>query len=43
MDEINNLIDDTPYISDNQKLFYKTYINARYEKILAPVYAELLK
>ena len=43
MDEINNLIDDTPYISDNQKLFYKTYLNARYEKILAPVYAELLK
>lgn len=43
MDEINNLIDDTPYIFDNQKLFYKTYLNARYEKILAPVYAELLK
>lgn len=43
MDEINNLIDSTPYISDNQKLFYKTYLNARYEKILAPVYTELSK
>ena len=43
MDEINNLIDGTPYIFDNQKLFYKNYLNARYEKILAPVYAELLK
>lgn len=43
MGEINNLIDNTPYISDKQKLFYKTYLNARYKKILAPVYAELLK
>ena len=43
MGEINNLIDGTPYISDNQKLFYKTYLNARYEKILASVYVELLK
>lgn len=41
--EINNLIDGTPYISDNQKLFYRTYLNARYEKILASVYVELLK
>ena len=38
---INSLIDNTPYISDLQKDFYKTYINARYEKILLPTYKKL--
>lgn len=40
---INSFIDNTPYISDVQKNFYKTYINARYEKILLPVYRALSK
>ena len=40
---INSFIDNTPYISDLQKDFYKTYINARYEKILLPIYRKLNK
>ncbi len=32
--EIYDLIDNTPYITDLQKEFYKKYITARYEKIL---------
>ena len=40
---INSFIDNTPYISDLQKDFYKTYINARYEKILLPTYKKLNK
>ena len=38
---INSFIDNTPYISDLQKDFYKTYIKARYEKILLPTYKKL--
>lgn len=34
MGRINQLIDDTPYISDLQKRFYKTMIEERREKIL---------
>lgn len=40
---INTFIDNMLYISDMQKDFYKTYINARYEKILLPVYEKLNK
>ena len=40
---INAFIDNIIYISDLQKEFYKTYINARYEKILLPVYEKLNK
>ena len=43
IDIINSFIDNTPYISDLQKDFYKTYIQARYEKILLPVYRKLSK
>lgn len=38
MAEINDFIDDVPYISDTQKAFYKRYIAARYEQILQPAY-----
>ena len=38
---IHALIENTPYISDLQKEFYKTYIKERYEKILLPTYAKL--
>lgn len=38
---INSFIDNTHYISDLQKDFYKTYIKARYEKILLPTYKKL--
>ena len=34
MDRINSLIDDTPYITDLQKAFYKTMLLERKEKIL---------
>lgn len=42
MDEISQLIDSTPHISDTQKQFYKTYIGARFDKILVPVYDQLM-
>jgi hypothetical protein len=38
--QIEAFIDETPYISDLQKDFYKTYINARYKKILLPAYEQ---
>lgn len=43
IDLINTFIDNVPYIGDLQKDFYKTYITARYEKILLPVYRKLSK
>lgn len=43
IDLINAFIDNIIYISDLQKEFYKTYIKARYEKILLPVYKNLNK
>ncbi len=39
---INAFIDNIIYISDLQKEFYKTYITARYEKILMPSYRNLI-
>ena len=39
---ISEFIDNVPYISDLQKEFYKTYITARYEKILLPTYRKLI-
>ena len=41
MEKIEQLINETPYITDLQKDFYKTYINARYEKILLPAYEQV--
>lgn len=35
-EEISHFIEETPYISDLQKMFYKKYINARADLILAP-------
>ena len=40
IEKINVFIDDTPYISELQKEFYKIYIGARYEKILLPVFEQ---
>ena len=37
IDEIKEFIDTVPYITDMQKEFYKTYVSARYEKIIAPL------
>ena len=40
MEQIENFIDEIPYISELQKDFYKIYIGARYEKILLPAYEQ---
>lgn len=36
MEQIKNFIDQVPAISELQKEFYKTYVNARYELIIRP-------
>lgn len=43
LDEINDFIDDVPYISDLQRNFYKQYIAARYEKILEFAYDNIME
>ena len=39
---ISDFIDQVPYISDEQKEFYKKYIAARFGKILVPAYENAL-
>lgn len=43
LDKIYSIIDETPYISDLQKNFYKTMIKERKERILDFSYQKLLK
>lgn len=43
MTEINRIIDETPYITDLQKTFYKTMLAQRKEKILDFSYGKLRK
>lgn len=43
MTEINHIIDETPYITDLQKTFYKTMLAQRKEKILDFSYDKLRK
>lgn len=38
IEQINDFINEVPYISELQKEFYKKYISARYEKIILPAY-----
>lgn len=40
MEQIEQFIDETSYISDLQKDFYKSYINARYAKIMIPAFEQ---
>jgi len=42
MKKVDEIIDNTPYISDVRKNFYKIILNKRYEMILKPAY-ELLR
>lgn len=42
LDKICAFVDDVPYISKLQKEFYKTYINARYEKMIKPAFSQIL-
>ena len=43
MDKINKVIDETPFISDLQKVFYKTMLRERKERILDFSYQKLLQ
>lgn len=43
MEEINQIINNTPYISEVRKEFYKTILENRYEKILVPAYKKVLE
>lgn len=43
MGKIRGFIDDVPYISIIQKEFYKTYISARYEKVILPAYEQVFE
>lgn len=42
MEEIMNIIDNTPYISEIRKEFYKTMIDRRYKEILLPAYEKII-
>ncbi len=42
LEKINQIIDETPYIDDLQKNFYKTILKERKEKILDSSLAKLL-
>lgn len=42
MDAINGFIDGVPYISDEQRRFYKTYISVRHELIISPAYERVV-
>ena len=43
MDAIHSFIDEVPFLTDLQRTFYKTYLDARYDLILMPVYDELTR
>lgn len=43
MNKINNIIENTPYISEIRKEFYKKILNMRYEKILKANYQKIVK
>lgn len=43
LDKICDFVDDVPYISELQKDFYRTYINARYEKMIKPAFKRILE
>ena len=43
MEKIKSIIDNTPYISDIRKNFYKKILNLRYNKILKDSYDKLIK
>jgi len=42
IDKINDFIDEVPYINELDKKFYRKYIHERYEKILYPVYENIM-
>lgn len=42
IEQINTFIDEIEYISELQKKFYKTYIQARYEKVIMNAYENVM-
>ncbi|MBQ3000155.1 MAG: hypothetical protein IJD63_00230 [Oscillospiraceae bacterium] len=42
MDAIDAFIDDVPFLTELQRSFYRTYLYERYDRILIPVYDELM-
>ena len=40
VEEIQNFLEKVPYLSDLQRTFYLTYIQARLEKLLLPAYKQ---
>ena len=43
MKKVDEIIDNTPYISDVRKNFYKIILSKRYEMVLKPAYELLIK
>jgi len=43
MQEINAIVNETEFLSEQRKVFYKQFLEFRYEKILLPVYKKLLR
>ncbi len=41
MDEICEFIEDVPYLSDLQHIFYQTYITERWKKLILPAYERI--
>lgn len=41
--EIDNIVDDTPFLSELQRKFYKTMLKERYERIIEPTLKKLRK
>ena len=42
-DEVDELVDETPFLSERHKEFYKYMLRQRYEKILLPAYNSLME
>ena len=42
-EKIDELIDQTPFLSDTHKIFYKYITRQRFEKILLPAYKNLIR
>lgn len=40
-DKVDELIDETPFLTDTHKAFYKYMLRQRFEKILLPAYKKL--
>ena len=40
VETIQNFLEEVPYLSDLQRTFYLTYIQARLEKLLLPAYKQ---